>query len=367
MDEPLQKIWIRGYRSIVDVRLELGGVTVVTGPNGVGKTNLYRGIQMLAATTRTDFLRTVALEGGMGSMKWAGPPRKKGPVRLEFGVAWPDLSAELKFGYPSPTGEPVNAFQGDPEVKEECLWPTHATQRSWLYRRRAQVVSSIGDGEPIDLPGFVKPWEVGLGTVRDPAIFPEVEVVRNRMATWRFYHQFRSDADSPLRRPSIGFRSPILESDGSNLPAALQTIAQIGNEQLLADAIARVFEGGRLVIDWDRPEFELSIHIPSLRRPLSVAELSDGQLRFLCLTAALLSPRPPELFVLNEPETSLHHDTLDTLADLIARASVDAQILVTTHSERLRDALVDEVHANVVELERDAGATRIVGQHPLLG
>ncbi len=52
--------------------------------------------------------------------------------------------------------------------------------------------------------------------------------------------------------------------------------------------------------------FEVTLRQPGLLRPLRAAELSDGTLRYLLLAAALLTPRPPELLVLNEPETSLH-------------------------------------------------------------
>ncbi|WP_425387819.1 AAA family ATPase [Edaphobacter aggregans] len=56
-------------------------------------------------------------------------------------------------------------------------------------------------------------------------------------------------------------------------------------------------------------------------RPLSAAELSDGTLRYLLWTAALLTPHPPALMVLNEPETSLHPDLLPALARLILAAA----------------------------------------------
>ena len=67
--------------------------------------------------------------------------------------------------------------------------------------------------------------------------------------------------------------------------------------------------------------FELQMRQHGLLRPLGTAELSDGTLRYLLLVAALLSPRPPELMVLNEPETSLHPDLLAPLGRLIGTVS----------------------------------------------
>lgn len=96
---------------------------------------------------------------------------------------------------------------------------------------------------------------------------------------------------------------------------------------------------------------------PGLLRPLRAAELSDGTLRYLLLAAALLTPRPPELLVLNEPETSLHPDLLAPLARLIASVSASSQIVVVSHAPRLIDALASMPECHLVALERRDGET----------
>ncbi|GGV31266.1 hypothetical protein GCM10010212_17960 [Paenarthrobacter nicotinovorans] len=102
-------------------------------------------------------------------------------------------------------------------------------------------------------------------------------------------------------------------------------------------------------------------------RPMKAAELSDGTLRFLLLTAALLTPRPPELMVLNEPETSLHVDLMPALAGLIVQASAYSQVIVVTHSEALLTALRASGSAHEHELYKDMGETRIKGLGALEG
>jgi predicted ATPase len=97
---------------------------------------------------------------------------------------------------------------------------------------------------------------------------------------------------------------------------------------------------------------------------MSAAELSDGTLRYLLLVAALLSPRPPSLMVLNEPETSLHADLVPALARLIARASQHTQIVVVTHAKELVDALT-ATGAQPLCLVKDFGATILEGMGPL--
>jgi len=117
----------------------------------------------------------------------------------------------------------------------------------------------------------------------------------------------------------------VLSGDGADLAAALRTIYEVGDREALAETIDRAFPGSSVEVVDIAGRFQLLLHQPGLNRPLSVAELSDGTLRYLLLTAALLTPRPPELLVLNEPESSLHPDLLAPLAALIADAAERSQ------------------------------------------
>jgi len=208
----------------------------------------------------------------------------------------------------------------------------------------------------------VRPWELGLAELNEPGAFPEVELMRDRLRQWRFYHHFRSDPDSPLRTSQPGYRSPMLDSAGGNLAATFQTIREIGDEEALDSAVAAAFEGGYAMVDvHPNRHFELSVTIPGLSRPLQPSEFSDGQLRYLALACALLSPRPPGFLVLNEPETSLSAATLAHLGKLIVAAKEHSQVWLTTHSPSLADSL-EAVGAAAVRLEKVAGETRIEGE-----
>ena len=109
--------------------------------------------------------------------------------------------------------------------------------------------------------------------------------------------------------------------------------------------------------------FELRLHQKGLLRPLRVAELSYGTLRFLLLTAALLTPRPASLLILNEPETSLHVDLIPALARLIVRAAEESQVIVVSHASSLIEALTD-AGAQKLALIKEFGETRIEGVKP---
>ena len=108
--------------------------------------------------------------------------------------------------------------------------------------------------------------------------------------------------------------------------------------------------------------FALLFKQQGLLRPLSGAELSDGTLRCLLWVVALLSPRPPSLMVLNEPENSLHPDLLPALARLIVRASANSQMWVISHSSPLIAALTDHPSCRLIPLQKEFGQTQVVGQ-----
>jgi predicted ATPase len=182
----------------------------------------------------------------------------------------------------------------------------------------------------------------------DPHIAPELLLLRERMRGWRFYDHLRTDRDAPARKPQIGTYTPVLGDDGKDLAAALQTIREIGATEELDDAVSDAFPGGRIDIVNSDGYFEVEMSQHGLLRPLKAAELSDGTLRYLLLIAALLSPRPPSLMILNEPETSLHPDLLPPLGRLVAKASTRSQVVVVTHAARL-----------VTEIEETADARRI--------
>src|SRR4029077_2731245 len=192
-------------------------------------------------------------------------------------------------------------------------------------------------------------------------LFPELSTLRTEMAQWRFYHHFRTDQASPLRRPHIGIRTSVLSHDGSDLSAALQTIIEVGDDAQLSEEIAHALGGASLIIEHDKGRFSILLQMPGLIRPLEATELSDGTLRYLCLLAVLMSPRPPTLLALNEPETSLHPDLLGRLAQMIVRASSNSQLWVTTHSIRLAELIERHSGEPSIKLELVNGETRVVG------
>ena len=93
-------------------------------------------------------------------------------------------------------------------------------------------------------------------------------------------------------------------------------------------------------------------------RLIPASRLSDGTLRYLCLLAILCDPDPPPLICIEEPELGMHPDVLPTIAGLLKDASTRTQLIVTTHSDILVDALTDTPEA-VIVCEKHDGATKM--------
>ncbi|RKH13426.1 DUF2813 domain-containing protein [Corallococcus praedator] len=354
---PITRLEISGYRSVRQLHLELGPVNVVVGPNGSGKTNLYRALYLLAASAEGRLARTLAEEGGTPSVMWAGPRDPKKPVRLKVAVDLDDLGYELQCG---PVPGSGTAFALDPEVKEEHLWAYSGGRRGVLMERKDRTAFlRDADGTKVTFPTELWTAESVLDQLSDPHRFPRLMEVRRALASWRFYHHFRTDPDAPLRHPQVGVRTPVLAHDGRDLAAALQTILEVGDDAALEQGLDDAFPGARLEVHAQEGRFSLFVQMPGLLRPMAATELSDGTLRYLCLLAALLSPRPPPFLALNEPETSLHPELLKPLGRLIVNAAKHSQVWVTTHAEELANTVSQHSGAEPVHLEKQQGATTV--------
>ena len=375
----IRTVAVQGYRSLRELVLPLGQLSVITGANGSGKSSVYRSLRLLADVAQNAVVASLAREGGLPSTFWAGPEtiarsvrqgthaveglakRKTASLKLGFGGDTYGYSIDL--GYPPPP-PPATMFELDPRVKRECIWhgPVYRKASALVDRRNNFVwLSTTRDEEPVMLTQHLSDTDSMLASVADPQRAPEMLAVREAVRGWRFYDHFRTDSDSPARIAQIGTFTPVLHHDGSNLAAALQTITEIRSDDALATTLEDAFPKSRLYVEDRNGRFELQLQQHGLLRPLSAAELSDGTLRYLLWTAALLTSRPPELMVLNEPETSLHPDLLPALARLILAAALQTQIVVVSHAQVLIEALAIAPLCTRLQLRKEFGETTLEG------
>ncbi|HTM16574.1 MAG TPA: AAA family ATPase [Terracidiphilus sp.] len=372
----LTTLAISNYRSLREVVVPLESLNVITGANGTGKSNIYRALRLLADVAQGRVVASIAREGGLQSTLWAGPETiarsvRRGdfpvqgtvrtePVNLKLGFASDEYGYAIDLGLPKPG---ASAFSLDPQIKRECIWHGAQMRPSTLLVDRDGPLVRIrsGDNSWKAVTSSLVAFDSMMTHVSDPQNAPEMLMLREMIRGWRFYDHFRTDTDSPVRAPQIATWTPILGNEGCDLAAAMQTIIELGDGDILQAAVQDAFPGNRVLIDADDARLEMKLQQHGLLRPLSTAELSDGTLRYLLWIAALLTPRPPSLMVLNEPETSLHPDLLAALARLIAKAAEQTQIVVVTHAARLIDSLKEQPLCHPIQLEKTFGETTIVG------
>ncbi|MGH9586469.1 MAG: AAA family ATPase [Acidobacteriaceae bacterium] len=289
------------------------------------------------------------------------PTVRRKVVSLRLGFANQTYGYSIDLGYPPPGH---TAFHLDPAIKRECIW------HGGTYRKTSALVNrnhnfvylpSERDDKPVALTDNIGAADSMLASIADPQRAPEMFAVRESIRGWRFYDGFRTDLASPVRIPQIGTFTPVLNNEGTDLPAALQTILEIGDADALERTLDDAFPGSRIEIEVQAGRFEVKLRQHGLLRSLVAAELSDGTLRYLLWMAALLTPRPPELMVLNEPETSLHPDLLPALARLITSTSKRTQIIVVSHSEPLISVLREADDCKRLHLEKTFGETVLSG------
>ena len=202
-------------------------------------------MRLLADIAQGRIIQSLAAEGGLLSTLWAGPESfsrgmksgwqpvqgtvRKASISLKLGFSGDDYGYAIDLGLPTASS---SQFARDPAIKIESQWIgetldaleriRHAQRAERAHSRRRRQLAA----------GFARhlaPFDSMMTHCSDPREAPELLFLRERMRDWRFYDHFRTDRDAPARQPQIGTYTPILGSDGSDLPAAVQTIREIGD------------------------------------------------------------------------------------------------------------------------------------------
>ncbi len=340
------------------ISLGLLPLNVLIGPNGSGKSNFIEAIALMRAAPR-DYRDVVRRGGGVREWLWKGAPEASGHMAWVVGnpVGSQPLRHDLAFQAVGQNfglvQESVRSCQNN-DLQESPEVFYHYTQGQPTIRVQAGSGAIYRNIDPIslDLDRSI------LAQRRDPDSYPEFSSLASNYERIRIYREWMFGRSAIFRNPQqADLPNDVLAEDFSNLGLFLNrlktrhpTAARAILEGLtdLYDGLTDfnvLIEGGTVQVFFTEGEFV----IPATR-------LSDGTLRYLCLLAILCDPNPPPLICIEEPELGLHPDVLPKLADHLLAASRRTQLIVTTHSDVLVDALSEQPES-VVVCEKQGGAT----------
>ncbi len=350
--------------------IDLKALNVLIGPNGSGKSNLIEAIQLLRAAPQ-QFDIVFQSGGGFSEWNWKGASTGKGISRL--------LSCEclIDCGKLDYVADSESTFRHSIEFGPNSQLPFLMEEKIVEFASKAGScatelytfdtflggrVSAVADNrERIYVDIGVDHSELSvLAKLKDPKRYPEITAISRKYQQIKIYREWTFGRNAIFRTPQrADMRNDVLEEDFSNLglvlnrlktrfPAAKKAI--LTGLKDLYDGITDfdvLIEGGSVQVFFTEGDFV----IPATR-------LSDGTLRYLCLLAILCDPTPPPLICIEEPELGLHPDILPNLAELLIAASERTQLIVTTHSDILVDAMTELPEA-VVVCEKHDGKTEM--------
>lgn len=339
---------------------ELRNLNVLIGPNGSGKSNLIEALELLAATPR-NFAATVRDGGGPGEWLWKGDGAGN-PARIEV-VLEKDR----------PTGRPLRyrleftAVQSRVEVSDEAveeLEPSPGETDVYFYYRfqRGHPAINVRDDNGSSFQRRLQresllPDQSVLAQRKDPDQYPEVTRVGRTFDSFQTFREWTFGRYAPIRLPQpADLPGDRLETGSKNLALVLNHIEHTGGARLY-ESLKRFFPRfERMSTSVSGGTVQFYLHEHGFNAPIPATRLSDGTIRFVALLATLLSPSPPPLVCIEEPELGLHPDAVALLADLLVEASERMQLVVTTHSDALVSALTNQPDA-IVTCERPGAGT----------
>lgn len=336
--------------------ISLGQLNVLIGPNGSGKSNIIEAIGLLQASPR-DLAAPIREGGGIRDWIWKGDKRATSAV-VEAVVDYPSGPASLRHSLT--LVEKAQRFElTDERIENEKPDRGHDRPYFFFGYQHGQPYLNVRSEQRQLRREEIDPEQSILSQRKDPDQYPEITYLGAAYGRIRIYREWSFGRYTPPRLPQkADLPNDFLAEDARNLGLVLNRLrSQPEVKRRLLGTLGRLYEG---VDDFDVSIQGGTVQVFFQEGNITVpaTRLSDGTLRFLCLLAILCHPDPPPLVCIEEPELGLHPDVLPTLAELLLDASAHSQIIVTTHSDVLVDALTETPEC-VVVCEKRRGQTEI--------
>jgi predicted ATPase len=333
--------------------IPLTPLNVLIGPNGSGKSNLIEAIELLHATP-TAFADAIRDGGGAQEWLWKGKRNSAGATieaLLHPSGKIPGLRYRLSF----------TASAQRTEVTDEVLENIKKTKSTandvvFYYRYKGgHPVINVKESarrraeHNIERQSLLSNESV-LSQRKDPDRYPELTWVGQQFSRIQTFREWSFGRYSELRKPQPS-DLPVdnLLPDSRNLGLILNQLDHTDRSTEFNRLLNRFLPRyQRLSTSVQGGTVQFYLHEQGFKSPVSATRLSDGTIRFLAMLALLLSPAPPPLICIEEPELGLHPDALDLLANLMVDASSRTQLIVTTHSDALVSALTEEADSVLI-------------------
>ena len=349
--------------------MDLLSLNVLIGANASGKSNLIEAIGFLRSSPK-DLSAPIRDGGGVSEWLWKGADDT--PVaKIDVTVFNPSGSMPLRHIIAfTMVGQ---RFELDDEAVEnehpESRWE-HDVRFYYRYQRgrpsinvymkEADETTDVG-GSPrrrLRREDDIK-HDQSIMSQRQGPEYPEISHLSSQYSMIRLYREWNLGRYTAPRIPQkVDLPEDFLAEDASNLGLVLNDLEhKAGFRSLLIERLKQFHESfSDVSTKLHGGTVQIFLHESDLRQPVPATRLSDGTLRFLCLMSVLCHPSPPPLVCIEEPEIGLHPDVLPMVAELLIEASHNTQLIVTTHSDVLVDALTS-VPESVVVCEKHDGST----------
>lgn len=351
------------------IKLELKNLNVLIGANGSGKSNFIEAISLLQ-TAPTYLASVVRDRGGIATWLYKDgdynndKPKPIASIEVITSITSDHKNYNIPIRHKMSFTESNHRFELIDEVIEDSEKTNPDAPKPFFYydfqNNRPVIVVKMEKSEERHLErDSIDPEQSILSQRKDPDLYPEISRLSNAYEQIKIYREWTFGRYSKPREPQkADMRNDFLEENCQNLALILNKIDKyppIKNKILEHLKIlyprftdySVVIEAGNAQIFF----MENNISIPATR-------LSDGTLRYLSLLVALYNPSPTSLICIEEPELGLHPDILPTLAEIFKEVSQEKQLIITTHSEILIDALSDTPES-VIVCENNEGHTTL--------
>jgi len=361
----LKSIKLGGFLSFApdSPAIELTPLNVLIGPNGAGKSNLIEAIEVLHATP-TSLSSLVRAGGSAQEWIWKGVPSAKlASIEVDiegtrkqarghaYRLVFPEMSYRLRFAASNLSLEVI-----EESIVSAAKGASVGSEKDFYYnlKRKGSHFSATGRGlqhrRTLPKGNDLVLDESILSQRKDPDTYPELSWLAPQFGRIQTFRDWTFGHSAPLRKPQRG-DLPVDEllSNSDNLGLVLNELQHHSVierfNQLMTRFLSR-YERFSTRIYGGAVQFFL--HERGFKTPVPATRLSDGTIRFMAILALILSPTPPPLLCIEEPELGLHPDAVCLLADLLVEASSRMQIIVTTHSDALVSALTEEAGSVLV-------------------